>query len=80
MGVQSVGNMVGRRTVPAMDTICMGDYQGLWPSQERCAECGECEEKCPYRLPILEMMAEARESFDRFMDDFGPASDPTPGG
>jgi len=42
VGVQAVGNMVGRRAVPALDTICMGDYQGLWPSQERCAECGEC--------------------------------------
>ncbi len=42
VGVQSAGNMVGRRVVPAMDTICMGDYQGLWPSEERCAECGEC--------------------------------------
>jgi len=42
VGVQSVGNMVGRRSVPAFDTICMGDYQGLWPSEERCAECGEC--------------------------------------
>ena len=42
VGVQSTGNMVGRRAVPAMNTICMGDYQGLWPSNERCAECGEC--------------------------------------
>ena len=42
VGVQAVGNMVGRRSVPAMDTVCMGDYQGLWPSEERCAECGEC--------------------------------------
>lgn len=42
VGVQSVGNIVGRRSVPAMDTICMGAYQGLWPSEERCAECGEC--------------------------------------
>ena len=42
VGVQAVGNMVGRLAVPAMNTICMGDYQGLWPSQERCAECGEC--------------------------------------
>ena len=25
-----------------MNTICLGDYQGLWPSEERCAECGEC--------------------------------------
>ena len=42
VGVQAVGNIVGRRAVPAMDTICMGDYQGLFPSEERCAECGEC--------------------------------------
>ena len=42
VGVQAVGNMIGRRAVPAMNTICMGDYQGLWPSEERCAECGEC--------------------------------------
>jgi hypothetical protein len=42
VGVQAVGNMVGRRPVPAMNTICLGDYQGLWPSEERCAECGEC--------------------------------------
>ena len=42
VGVQAVSNMVGRLAVPAMNTICMGDYQGLWPSEERCAECGEC--------------------------------------
>ena len=42
VGVQAVGNIVARRPVPAMDTICMGDYQGLFPSAERCAECGEC--------------------------------------
>ena len=42
VGVQAVGNMVGRLAVPAMDTVCMGAYQGLGPSQERCAECGEC--------------------------------------
>jgi len=42
VGVQSVSNMVGRLAVPAFNTICMGDYQGLWPSAERCAECGDC--------------------------------------
>jgi len=42
VGVQAVGNMVARRAVPAMNTVCLGDYQGLWPSEERCAECGEC--------------------------------------
>ena len=42
VGVQAVGNMVGRRAVPAMDTISLSDHQGLWPSEERCAHCGEC--------------------------------------
>ncbi len=42
VGVQAVGNMVSRRAVPALNTICLGDYQGLWPGEERCAECGEC--------------------------------------
>ena len=42
VGVQAVGNMVPRRAVPALNTICLGDYQGLWPSEERCGECGEC--------------------------------------
>ncbi len=42
VGVQAVGNMVARRTVPALNTICLGDYQGLWPGEERCGECGEC--------------------------------------
>jgi predicted aldo/keto reductase-like oxidoreductase len=26
---------------------------------EQCAECGQCEEKCPYRLPIREMLRES---------------------
>ena len=42
VGVQAVGNMVGRRSVPAMNTISMSDHQGLWPSEERCAQCGQC--------------------------------------
>jgi hypothetical protein len=42
VGVQAVGNMVARRAVPALDTVCLGYYQGLWPSSERCAECGQC--------------------------------------
>jgi len=42
VGVQVVSNMIDRRAVPAFDTICLGDYQGLWPGSERCAECGEC--------------------------------------
>ena len=42
VGVQALSNMVARRAVPAMNTVCLGDYQGLWPGEERCAECGQC--------------------------------------
>ena len=28
------------------------------PQAENCVQCGECEEKCPYHLPICEMMEE----------------------
>ena len=42
VGVQAVGNMIEPRAVPGLNTICLGDYQGLFPGEERCGECGEC--------------------------------------
>ena len=33
-------------------------------SGRNCIECGECEEKCPYHLPIREMLAENLVFFD----------------
>jgi predicted aldo/keto reductase-like oxidoreductase len=32
-----------------------------------CIECGECEEKCPYMLPIREMLVEHTELYERAM-------------
>jgi predicted aldo/keto reductase-like oxidoreductase len=32
---------------------------------ENCIECGECEEKCPYHLPIREMIAENLALYER---------------
>jgi len=34
-------------------------YQGLKAKVDACIDCGECEEKCPYNLPIRRMLAEA---------------------
>jgi hypothetical protein len=42
IGVQATGAMVPRRVVPALNTRSMGGMQGLWPSSERCGECGDC--------------------------------------
>jgi predicted aldo/keto reductase-like oxidoreductase len=40
---------------------------------EDCAECGECEDKCPYQLPIREMIKEHAEMFRREMRRAGIA-------
>jgi len=42
VGVQAVSNMIASRAVPALNTLCLGDHQGLWPGAERCAQCGQC--------------------------------------
>lgn len=34
-------------------------YKGLSAKADACIECGQCEEKCPYGLPIRNMMANA---------------------
>lgn len=38
---------------------------------EGCIECGECVERCPYDLPIPEMLQENVEIYQRFLSDHG---------
>ncbi len=42
IGVQAVSKVVPRPAHPALNTISMGGFPGVWPSTERCAECGDC--------------------------------------
>lgn len=35
-------------------------YSGLEVNVASCSECGECEPKCPYELPIMNMLLEAQ--------------------
>jgi len=35
-------------------------YRAMKVQPEACTECGECEDKCPYNLPINQMLIEAR--------------------
>lgn len=38
-------------------------YQKLSTKVASCSECGECEAKCPYKLPIVEMLHQAEKRF-----------------
>lgn len=38
-------------------------YKGMQFHAEDCIECGKCETKCPYNLPIRDMLKEVRKTF-----------------
>ncbi|HID57143.1 TPA: 5,10-methylenetetrahydrofolate reductase [Candidatus Poribacteria bacterium] len=42
IGVQAVGKMIDLPALPANNTLSSQGMQGLWPSEERCAGCGDC--------------------------------------
>ena len=42
VGVQATAHMIDLPVVPANDTLFSQGMQGLWPSEERCAGCGDC--------------------------------------
>jgi len=37
---------------------------------ENCADCGECETRCPYHLPIREMMRDNVAWYERLRADY----------
>ncbi len=42
VGVQAVAAMVDKPCHPCLNTMSSMGHQGLWPSDERCAQCGDC--------------------------------------
>jgi predicted aldo/keto reductase-like oxidoreductase len=40
------------------------EYRQSFESGKNCNQCGECEEKCPYNLPIRKMITENMEFYD----------------
>jgi predicted aldo/keto reductase-like oxidoreductase len=39
-------------------------YQNLEIKADACIECGQCESKCPYNLPIIEMLKKVNKAFN----------------
>ncbi len=33
-----------------------------------CIECGDCEERCPYHLPIRKLVVEKADSLERLLE------------
>ncbi len=42
IGVQALSKLIDKPLHPGLNTIYMGGFQGLWPSEEKCQECGNC--------------------------------------
>ena len=40
-------------------------YEGLEVGVDDCTKCGECEPKCPYKLPIIDMLQKAQMDLQR---------------
>lgn len=44
-------------------------YQTLTAKADDCVECGVCEERCPYHLPIREMLKQCAKDFKEFEEN-----------
>ncbi|MBU0634772.1 MAG: methylenetetrahydrofolate reductase C-terminal domain-containing protein [Candidatus Omnitrophica bacterium] len=42
VGVQAVSKIIRKTVYPAANTKNLGGFQGVWPGEERCAQCGNC--------------------------------------
>ncbi len=63
--VPSYGDRYYNNTAKAIETA------------KNCVQCGECETKCPYELPIMETLAENVEYFGKLEPPMSYSSEPT---
>lgn len=55
--IQELGDKV-RVNVEEIKNMCQDMYARLKRDVDDCTDCGECEQKCPYGLPVREMLQE----------------------
>jgi predicted aldo/keto reductase-like oxidoreductase len=68
-GVPIQSAMVWESFVARMspETIATGFAPGIAEGGAKCTECGECESKCPYELPIIETVKRSTEAAKKAM-------------
>jgi hypothetical protein len=52
------------KRMPPERTLKGGMFEGAMAKVATCLKCGECEEKCPFHLPIREMLTENMELYN----------------
>ena len=46
-------------TLPQVAGLMREIYEAMPVKADACAECGECEDRCPYHLPVMELLRQA---------------------
>jgi len=59
---------LGAALEPFRDQVVIATKEAV-SSVEQCIECGECVERCPYALPVPEMLKENVEIFRKFLTE-----------
>jgi predicted aldo/keto reductase-like oxidoreductase len=54
-----------------VERLTTGNLSAAIQTGRNCVECGECEEKCPYQLPIREMIAENMAVYEEVLQAEG---------
>jgi predicted aldo/keto reductase-like oxidoreductase len=50
------------------DSMMQTDFiKGVHEKVAECTECGECEERCPFDLPVRDLIKEARQTLDEIL-------------
>ena len=72
-GVPIIQAMVFESLVRRIPTqrVLTGPAKNVSEKATSCNECGQCEEKCPYELPIIETIKHSLESARKFIEDRG---------
>ena len=63
ISIPNVFLMQGYLTRYGLEAWARGRYDGMAVKASACVECGVCETRCPYQLPIREMLKKAAEQF-----------------